>query len=384
MIPAALSRQRAESQESTQGDARESLIETLAGGDVTKMLSMVRSFLEIERENVRSYSMPWWKRLWCYRHGFYSFSGIIYGLDRHNVDRYLSDLARRKATSINQAHWKVAQLKLAFNQVLSHTHPRLLTDIVATVQDGEVYPLPSSKSTAESVEELVDELPSDSTLVAKPAGGWAGEGIFSLGRLEDGFTLDGEPVPRDAVEAKLGDLDGYLLEQVVTQAAYASEIYPNSTNTIRIVTMIDPDTREPFVAAAVHRFGTDESRPVDNWSAGGVCSDVDIDTGLMGPATAKPKSGSPTFVSDHPDTGAPIDGTVVPSWETIREEVLAVADTYQHLWRYLGWDVVVTDDEGSIAVIEANARPMVDLNQVHEPLLDDARVRRFYRHHGVI
>ena len=361
----------------------DSLFQKLAGGDVVKSLSAIESFLENERENIVAYSMPWWKRLWCYRHGFYSYSGVLYGLDRHNVGEYLSDLERRRATSINRTHWKVAQLKIAFHEVLAHTHPHLLVDIVATFQDGELYPIPSADP-GETVEELLDGLENGSPLVAKPVGGWAGSGVFSIARTEEGFSVDGVPIRRDSLEAKLRGLDGYLLERSVEQAEYAATIYPHSANTLRIMTMVDPDTREPFIGATVHRFGTDDSRPVDNWSAGGVCSAVDTETGRVEPVTAKPKSGPPTFVENHPDTGATIDGTTVPSWDIVRDTVLSVADEYKHLWRYLGWDVVVTDHDGSIVILEANARPDIDLMQVHEPLLADPRVRRFYEHHGVL
>lgn len=384
MNPSSMIRNPTEAIRAVTGSRRDVTLRSIAGGDPVEVLSMVRSFLENERENVGRYDLPWWKRLWCYRHGFYSYSGVIYELDRRSVDRYLSDLERRKATAINQAHWKVAQLKLAFNRVLAHSHPHLLTDVVATIQDGEVYPLPSAASTAATPGELLDDMADGSRLIAKPAGGWAGSGIFSFGLREEGFTLDGEPVDREALARRLGDLDGYIVERAVGQADYAASIYPHSANTLRIVTMIDPETREPFVGAAVHRFGTDESRPVDNWSAGGVCAAIDVETGVLGPATAKPKSGSPTFLREHPDTGTAIEGSVIPEWDTVRADVLSVAAEYRHLWRYLGWDVVVTDESGSFAVLEANARPDVDLMQIHEPLLDDPRVKRFYRYHGVI
>ena len=366
------------------GGIASTLYHTLARGDIVKLTSILASFLAIERANVAAYSMPWRKRLWCYRNGFYSYSGVIYGLNRHTVDAYLSDLQRRKAIPINEPHWKVAQLKLAFHEVLAHTHRHLLTDIVAVIQDGELYPVPSSAVEGTTFEELLDGVDAHSSLIAKPAGGWAGAGIFSIGRNENGFTVDGAPIRRSELVAKLRDLDGYLLDRAVEQADYASTIYPRSANTLRIITMIDPETRDPFIGAVIHRFGTDASQPVDNWSRGGICAGVDRETGQMGPATMKPKSGPPTFVETHPDTGARIDGTTIPSWSVVRDVVLSVADEYTHLWRYLGWDVVVTDDDGSITIIEANASPDVDLMQVHEPLLDDPRVRRFYRSHGVI
>lgn len=50
---------------------------------------------------------------------------------------------------------------------------------------------------------------------------------------------------------------------------------------------------------------------------------------------------------------------------------------------YVGWDIVVTDP-GEFTVIEGNTCSGVRVFQVHRPLLDDPRVRRFYEHHDVI
>lgn len=50
----------------------------------------------------------------------------------------------------------------------------------------------------------------------------------------------------------------------------------------------------------------------------------------------------------------------------------------------MGWDVIVTDHESSFKVIEGNAAPGIDSLQTHWPMLTDERVRRFYRHHGVL
>jgi D-alanine-D-alanine ligase-like ATP-grasp enzyme len=80
--------------------------------------------------------------------------------------------------------------------------------------------------------------------------------------------------------------------------------------------------------------------------------------------------------SRHPDTGAAIEGEVLPYWDTVCDTVLRATEALPFI-RYSGWDIVV-DDSGTPVIIEANNNTGVDLFQVHSGVLRDARVRRFY------
>jgi D-alanine-D-alanine ligase-like ATP-grasp enzyme len=77
-----------------------------------------------------------------------------------------------------------------------------------------------------------------------------------------------------------------------------------------------------------------------------------------------------------------IEGVQVPAWESIRDRICALATDHPMI-PYVGWDLLVTDDDGSFTIIEANSYPGLKSIQVHGPLLADERVRRFYARHGV-
>jgi D-alanine-D-alanine ligase-like ATP-grasp enzyme len=62
--------------------------------------------------------------------------------------------------------------------------------------------------------------------------------------------------------------------------------------------------------------------------------------------------------------------------------LLEITDNLSYI-PYAGWDVIVTDNEGSFKLIEANSHSGVKSLQVHEPLLVDNRVREFYETYGV-
>jgi hypothetical protein len=175
--------------------------------------------------------------------------------------------------------------------------------------------------------------------------------------------------------------DERLVCEFIEQAPYAAELYPGSANTLRMLSMWDPETDEPFVTFAVQRIGTERSAPVDNFSRGGLSAEVDLVSGELNQAVHSPYTGSLDWHDTHPETGAQIAGVEVPDWRALRDGILDIAAQFPQL-PYVGWDVLITD-EGEFTIIEANSCTDVTL-QVHRPLLDDPRARRFYEHHDII
>jgi hypothetical protein len=103
----------------------------------------------------------------------------------------------------------------------------------------------------------------------------------------------------------------------------------------------------------------------------------------MGPGRRRSDRGSSmrALYPNHPDTGVPIEGQVIPGWEAICRTVLRATRDVPFI-RYSGWDVLV-DEQGTPVIIEANNNTGVDLFQVHAGVLRDPRVRRFYQAVGV-
>ena len=145
--------------------------------------------------------------------------------------------------------------------------------------------------------------------------------------------------------------------------------------------MWDLERDEPFVARALHRFGTRRSAPVDNYSKGGLAATVDLETGELGAAITAPSIAGPRHYTSHPDTGAPIAGIPVPRFADICDAVLDLNRHLPHI-PYIGWDVLVGDDQWWI--IEGNHFPDTQMIQAFGPLLVDPRIRRFYEHHHVV
>ncbi|MPY75480.1 MAG: hypothetical protein GEU87_14600 [Alphaproteobacteria bacterium] len=335
----------------------------------------------IQKELKSKVRVPLAKRLLAWRHGFLSESQVIYGLDKENVGDYLSDFARHiKTRNMNGKFMPLLDNKLIFAKMFDNDllpTPRVLF----WLDGGEIFSLRGNRVAVAAPSDVVRLCRDNVRLVIKPVDGGGGASVFRLEAEHDRlFVNRGEKTASD-LESFLKSRSQSIAVEFVQQHGYAEQIFPLSTNSLRIVTMWDYRKGCPFIAAAVHRFGRNQTIPVDNWTQGGLSVSVDLDRGCLGKGIMHPSTGVPGWHSAHPDTGEQIEGIVVPGWERICTQLLQAASTVPFL-PYIGWDIVVTDV--GFTVLEGNNYSDVNLIQVHGPLLRDPRIETFFRHHRVI
>jgi hypothetical protein len=227
-----------------------------------------------------------------------------------------------------------------------------------------------------SVDSLLDWCLGGNSVVIKPHTGGGGSGILVIDAGTDGLQLNGSDITRDQLQARLKKINMVIIQEKIQQADYSRAIYPGSINTIRALTIWDRDADRPFLAVAVHRFGAKATGTVDNWTQGGLTASIDLESGQLSAAATPGDGGAVKWHDSHPDTGATIRGVIVPQWAGMMEQLLAVASRLPFL-PYVGWDVVV-DPESNLKIIEGNHRSGVTILQIHKPLLQDPRVRRFF------
>lgn len=118
--------------------------------------------------------------------------------------------------------------------------------------------------------------------------------------------------------------------------------------TIRFLTGRVPDGSITPLAATL-RMPTGASM-ADNFSAGGIASAIDLQSGRLGTAIRKlPENG--VFEFDiHPDTNQQLTGAQLPRWKRIREFACEVHSTFDTI--FVGWDLSLTTD--GLMVIEGN------------------------------
>jgi hypothetical protein len=116
--------------------------------------------------------------------------------------------------------------------------------------------------------------------------------------------------------------------------------------TIRIVTYRNRNMEVQLLVASLRMPVGDAC--VDNLAAGGIAAPVNLETGKLGQAVSKDVRNG-VFIR-HPDTGATIEGAVLPNWGAARE-LVEFAHRFINV-PFIGWDVALTTN-GPI-LVEAN------------------------------
>jgi len=303
------------------------------------------------------------------RAGFYPSSTAFYPLDGPEGGDYVSDRQKELTWGIN---WPSAQLlddKLAFFFMLQHFEVPT-PEVLGIVVGGRLGALSGNEDDG-----LRGWLEQRGRLVVRPTRGADGREVWIVDLEDDVPRINGERVSWSTLDGRVGTLEDHIVSEFVEQARYARQIFPGTTNTIRVLTLRDGDA-EPFIATATHRFGAPASAPADNWSRGGLAALVDLETGRLSAGVPHPRAGELERHDVHPASQMPISGVQVPRWPETREGLLQAA-RQMSFFPYVGWDIVVTED--GFQVIEGNKYTDVHAMQVHQPLMRDERVRRFYQ-----
>jgi hypothetical protein len=356
-----------------------------------RLYSTIESTYNWIRHEVRARApIPLSRRLALWRRGFYAESQLIYDLDGDGR-AYLTDFQHLRVNASIAWNW-LYKHKLAFRGHLLALGVRQ-PETLACLYHGHVLLRPvSDESRSVGVEALRELLVSEADeYIVKPEDSGGGRDIFLLeSRGGDLVRRRGQSIEPFDLASYLGSLRNggipraTLIERRLRQAPFWERLFPDSANTIRVLTLWTPGELAPFVAHAVQRIGTADTVPTDNWSGGGISAPVALDTGRLGAGRMHPLKGKrPQHrFTHHPDTGAQIEGAAIPGWETIVATVLRVASTMPFN-PTTGWDVLV-DRDGQPVVLEANANSDIDLHQVHGGLLADPRVRCFYESVGAL
>lgn len=308
--------------------------------------------------------------------GFSSESAIMYQLDKNNYKNYISDYQQMLTGTINGEHSYVLNNKVVFEQINQNyiSIPKSL----ATIVNGELLPLESDIS---NVEEFLNYLIKNKRVVIKPISGSRGSDIFLLEYVDKKVFINNKEIEVEGITKRIKELDGFFVSEYIQQSNFSRNLFPKTINSIRIMTMIDPYTNEPFIPAAAQRIGTNQSTPTDNFAKGGLTINIDIETGQFEKVTTFPFGGELHYYKKHPDTGLDFENMNVPNWDEVKKSILTLAKHNNNL-KYVGWDAVLTDE--GVMIMEGNSWPDVNVHQIHEPLLLDPRVKEFYKYHGII
>jgi hypothetical protein len=209
--------------------------------------------------------------------------------------------------------------------------------------------------------ETASQLLPDTDLFVKPLKGSGGSGAERWDRTEPRRWSDGRHVVgnNELLEHLRSKNRPYIVQRRVRPHPELERLTSGAVPTVRALTILDEQGR-PELAAASFRMSIGTNRTVDNIHAGGLACRVSLDDGILGPASNLGSDARLGWHSDHPTTGARIEGTRLPFWEEVKS-VAARAHSAFEGRVMIGWDIAI-DEEGPI-IIEGNRGPDMDLMQ---------------------
>jgi len=222
------------------------------------------------------------RMLWL---GFLPDKQLMYGLgarpSAQQTRLFVTDAQARRMKFSSAARLRYRRLlddKVRFAELVGSLGST--PEILAVIECGRVFPTSADVPTPDAAG-LAAAARTHGGLVFKPRDCGGGAGVFLLeGRTRcpagaagaksevrgqsseaggtDGLLLDRMPVESADLEERISRLDSYIVTPMVKQAEYAAALFAKTTNTIRVLTMIDPVSGEAFVAGALQRIGTEQ------------------------------------------------------------------------------------------------------------------------------
>lgn len=287
--------------------------------------------------------IPLRKKIWAWKHGFFSYRLEQYGLTEENYTDFLSDRDYMWLHPINNSYKKWIDDKYTmramlepYKEYLPEYYYHIITRNGKTVY-VKLQDCPEQYGTG--FQDILSLLKDKKVLALKPAAGTHGEGFFKL-------SSDGHHFYVNEVEKQISELRKifenfscfYIITEYVVMHDQLKEIYAGSVNTIRMMT-INKDGNTPKVMNAYMRIGSTKTGFTDNVAYGGVFAQIDLKDGRYFNAEQS-KNHVIQKCPYHPDTNTKIEG-YLPNWNLVIEKVTEIAGYLTQL-EYLGFDIVIT------------------------------------------
>lgn len=119
------------------------------------------------------------------------------------------------------------------------------------------------------------------------------------------FGVDQEKKTAEEMKRLFEKESEWYLSETITQHAYAAGLYDKTCNTIRMITLRDPDSGRIKLFFAVQRVGTAKTIPVDNASQGGLVCKIDLETG---PLSMQGSLHTTQIYEEHPTPASALTG----------------------------------------------------------------------------
>lgn len=167
----------------------------------------------------------------------------------------------------------------------------------------------------------------NSKVIVKPNGGTYGKGIF---------MINGESDENLKILLDRQKTEKFILEEVVENIEEIAKFNRSSLNTFRVFTFIKSNGDYDLLAVIL-RVGRPGS-VVDNWAAGGIIYNFDLQTGICDQPGRDKNMNKYIF---HPGTEYQMIGYKLPMFSELKKYVSELVKVVPEA-RYVGWDIALT------------------------------------------
>jgi hypothetical protein len=201
-------------------------------------------------------------------------------------------------------------------------------------------------------------------LFGKPINGYQSVGSESIDRYDQAHdrlvTTTGREISLDTFISfvKTHSASGYLFQRRVSPHAAVREICGDRLATVRLLTIVTKGETKLLRACWKIPAGTNTA---DNfWRPGNLLAQLDHESGCV-LRVLRRNGTNYEEITNHPDTGTRILGTVVPNWQEVTLLALEGAKLFEEI-PLVGWDIAPVDS-GAV-MVEPNSTPDFNLHQL--------------------
>lgn len=316
-----------------------------------KIKNFIRYIIYIYKQN-KNIKAPIKNKLYASIHGFTINEYYLYGLNKNNIKEYVPEFIRilKRHNMSNEFH-SILDNKLIFKQLFQEKMP--LAKTIAYKLDKSYY---NNSNEPIDISEIISYLKMKKCIV-KPLTLGGGNKIAKIDCSKNNYLVDGKEKNKEEFMQFIESYNDFIIEELTPNGKYSDEVYKQSTNTIRIITAKNLQNKIECYKI-IHRFGTNKSKPTDNFSRGGIACEIDLKTFKMQHGHSKYNRQPLKY---HPDTNVKFSSINIPNLNEIIQNLIKFHQNINFL-NFIAWDVVIQDN--GFTIIEANNSSGFDLGQI--------------------
>ena len=312
------------------------------------------------------------------REGFSLIDSYCYDLAQNDYHDYVSSWEESQPEKEFNPYGCLSGDKYLFAQVFGQQIKVPMT--WALIECGKLIPIEQSALSEENIYSFFIKMGGG---VMKDRFGANGFNVYVFTVDQEKLYYKNKPVSQSELQEIIRQFTHGIVQERIVQGAFENSIFDKSINTVRVLSVKKKGEQSHEVIGALQRIGSMKSAPVDNFNQGGLVAPIDIATGRLGKVAGifyVDEKGNHLHTEYHPDTGAIIEGKILPHWEKIVDCVSEITRRLPY-FDLIAWDFVIQDD--SCMLVEINRKSSLNVFQIHGGMRHSLLGEK-YREHGFL